>query len=348
MTINKVLTIILGLSILLRLLLIINYSQIPHFEFHQEGYTNYIEALKKGSINTPAFGNYETRLFPGYILIILPFTFLFGNVDAIGVVLNLFLFTISFILIWKIFRNVFINFLFAFFPPIWIMQIIKASSEPLTVTLLLTSIYLFIKKYYFSVGLVLGLAFSVRTITFCLLLGIVAVLFFEKKVQEIAKLLIGFLATAILLILYNYLVFGTDHLFMQFTNLDQNLNGATIGFIQIFKDILRTVDWKEYKILFSGIFYLIINFASLLIIYKFRNKSEITKICFYWVLFSIIFILTVSPHSLIENFGRYSIPFLPAVCVAIDLSTTYLDENSGFLRKLPKFSANQKRMKTHK
>lgn len=342
MTTNKMLLLILASSLLLRVSLIFVYSNDPTFSYLQENYDLYITGLKDGVIDDPDFSVYETRMFPGYVLFLLPFTFIINNIIQIGIFLNVIIFIISFYLIWKLFRNVFINFLFSFFPPIWIAQSTKASSEPLTVMLLLTSLLFFVNKYYFLTGLIIGIAFNVRIISACLFIAIFIVLIFERKINESLKLLLGFIITASLLITYNYLIFGNNNLLIQFTNLDQNYGVVTIGFIQIFKDILRTIDWGQYKILFSGIFYLILNVGSILILFKFRNTSLIAKICFYWALFSLIFVFLLSPFTLIENFGRYALPIIPAVCLAINLFVKMLDDNSSFMRKLPKFSSNQK------
>lgn len=347
MSLNKTLLVILASSLLLKLLVVYANFQSPNFHFLQENYDIYTQALKTGAINDSKFSVYETRMFPGYVLAILPFTYFFNDIIKIGIVLNLIFFSISFFLIWKIFRSVFINFLFSFFPPIWISQSTKASSEPLTVLLLLSGIFALTKKYYFLTGLILGIAFNVRIISVCLFLAILVAQLFERKFNEGIKLSFGFLITASLLIIYNFFIFGSSNLMIQFTNLDQNYQTVTIGFIQIFNDILRTIDWGQYKILFSGIFYLIINLGALIILFKLRNKSEIIKICFYWTLFSLIFIFSLSPFTIIENFARYALPIIPAVCLAIDLGVKTLEEKSGFLIKKPKLSPDKKRVKAH-
>lgn len=116
MTINKALLIILVSSLFLRFFLIYINFQTPNFAFLQENYDVYINALKDGSISNPNFNVYETRMFPGYTLALLPFTFILNDVIAIGIVLNLILFSISFYLVWKIFKNIFINFFIFIFP----------------------------------------------------------------------------------------------------------------------------------------------------------------------------------------------------------------------------------------
>jgi len=343
---NKKLIIILLLAIGIRLLLILINSHNPTFSFEQEGYVFYINSLKSGFINNINFGAYNERLFPGYLLLILPFTYLLNQIIAIGIVLNLIIFALSFYLIWKIFKNIFINALFAFFPPVWLMQSSKASSEPLTIFLLLSSFYLFLKKNYISTGIIIGLAFNVRIIAGCFLLAVCVILFFEKKYKEFSRVIVGFILTASLLIIYNFFVFGKDDLLIQFQNLDQNYGVVRIGLVQIFYDLYRTLDWGQYRIFISGSIYLIINFFALFILFKFRQKDRIIKLCLYWILFSLIFVFSLSPFTLIENFSRYMLPALPAVCLAIYLVfDNYI--KLLLLPKKPKFTSNKKRMKAH-
>ncbi len=343
---QKTLIVILLLAIGIRLILILINRENPNFSFEQEGYVYYINSLKNGFINNPNFGAYDQRLFPGYLLIILPFTYLINQIIAIGIILNLVIFAISFYLMWKIFKNVFINFLFAFFPPVWLMQTSKASSEPLTTFLLLSSLYFFIKKNYFTSGLIIGIAFNVRIISGCFLLATFIILFFEKKYKEISRVLIGFALTSSLLIVYNFLIFGKDDLLIQFKNLDQNYGVVRIGFIQIFHDLYRTLDWGQYRIFLSGSIYLILNFFALFFLYKFRKKDRLIKFCFYWMLFSLIFVFSLSPFTLIENFSRYMLPVLPAVCLAISI---FFDKYKSLfiLPKKPKLSTNKKGVKAH-
>ncbi len=339
---QKKIYIILFLALILRFIVIyVNYHN-PNFEFQQESYSYYINSLKDGSITSHDFSPVEKRLFPGYIMLILPFTNLIDNSVVIGIVLNIFLFIVSFFLVWKIFKNVLTNLIFAFFPPVWIMQTSKASSEPLTVTLLLTSLLFFSKKLYLQTGLVIGFAFSVRTVSICLLLAFLIPLFFKKKYDEIIRIILGFLTTASILFMYNYLVFGKTDLFTQFTNLDQNYGIVRIGFIQMYQDIIRTIDWGQYRILFSGIFYMIINFFSLFILFKNRKKSNLINVCFYWMLFSLLFVFSLSPFTLIENFGRYTTPASPMIAVAFAIFIQDLSRRMGLLPKQPKLSPNQK------
>ncbi len=312
-------------ALLLRFLIIyINYRN-PNFEFQQESYKYYIDSLKDGSLGDPNFSPFEKRLFPGYIFLILPFTNLADNPIAIGVIVNLILFGISFFLVWKIFRDTLTQAVFAFFPPVWVIQTTKASSEPLTVTLLLLSLLCFIRKAYIPAGLILGFAFSVRTISICLLLAFLIFFIFDKKYKNAFEIFIGFSLTASLLFIFNFLTFGPSHILMQFTNLNQNYGVVRIGVIQIIQDILRTIDWEQYRILFSGLFYVTINFITLFILFKFRNKSDLYKVCFYWVLFSLIFVFSLAPFTLIENFSRYTVPIAPAIAVAF----TILINHSG-------------------
>lgn len=220
--------------------------------------------------------------------------------------LNL-IFSLGSILIFNLITNsLFLTFMFSFFPPIWVYQGAKIANEPLTVFLLLLSLYLWLKQKEFLSGLVCGLSVTVRLISVCLGLAILA-----TKLSR--KFFLGLILGSSLLFVFNYFKFGPENLFIQF-EVNPKIGGAAgsgIGITQIFQDIFRTLDWHQYRIFSSGLFYLFISFLALI------RLRTINKLYFYWLLFSLLFIFSLSPVPLLEEYGRFLVPVVPAIIISM-------------------------------
>jgi hypothetical protein len=93
--------------------------------------------------------------------------------------------------------------------------------------------------------------------------------------------------------------------------------GSSIAIIQIFKDILRSINWQQYRILFSGSFYILFSILGTYLLYKYKNIKPIYNVCFLWSLFSLVFILSYGPNPLLEEFRRFIIPFVPSLIIGI-------------------------------
>lgn len=238
----------------------------------------------------------DLRLFPGYPMLL--------SVFPNGILLNLVLSSLSVLLFQIVTGNLFLTVLFSIFPPIWVYQGAKISTEPLTVFLLLISILLLNKKYYFLSGLVSGLTIMVRLIAVCFGLAV----FVNTKSRNFVA---GFILGASGLFIYNYFIF--DNLFIQFVVYPQigGAAGSAIGLIQIIKDIFRAIDWGQWRILLSGFFYLIISFVALYRLFR------LNRLLFFWLLFSLIFIFSLSPAPLLEEYSRFLVPVVPAIIIGL-------------------------------
>lgn len=274
-----------------KIFLIILFALILRLFFlnnqQQDNYLGYA----RGEINFT-----DSRLFPGYPLLL--------SVFPNGIVLNLILSALSILVFYLITNNFILTFLFSFFPPIWVYQGAKIATEPLTVFFLLFSLLLWQKQKEFFSGFICGLAVTVRLISICF--G--AAVFFVKPSL---KFIIGFTLGSSLLFIYNYYTF--NNLFIQFEVYPQigGAGGSSIGLVQIFKDIFRAIDWGQYRILFSGLFYLLISFIALV------RLKKINKLYFYWLLFSLIFIFSLSPAPLLEEYSRFLVPVVPVIIIGL-------------------------------
>lgn len=289
----------------------------PNFTIHQDNYIYYANLLNGGAINdTLRFSVYDARLFPGYPILIFLAMKIIGSPIIAGYIISLVSSLFSIYLFWVITKKTFATLLFSIFPPIWVAQSTKVATEPLTVFLSLLTIFLYKKNAIFLSGAVLGLTINVRLIAICLLIAILFQMFFLKKWKNIGYMILGFLPFALLLFVYNYLVFGQEGIFRQFY-LYPSIARASIGFIQIIKDVLRSIDWHQYKILFSGLSYIILSLWALVKLFKYRKSYSLTQLFFYWVLFSLIFIFLYGPEPLLEEFRRLILPIMPAIIFGI-------------------------------
>ncbi len=309
------------LAITIRLLALFISIKNPHFAFQQDNYLNYILELRTGKLNIET--NVDSRLFPGYPLLMLLISTLTTVPLFISGLLISFASSISSIILFNnMVKNKIATLLLSIFPSVWILSSIKISTEPLTVFLLLASLYLFLKKKIFLAGLILGYATGVRLIAICLFAALMVVGFKWYGREKLLPLISGFILVLSFFVCFNLLVFGDIfHQLVIYPKIG-GASGSAIGIIQLAKDIPRTLDWHQYRIFFSGLFYILMFVASVIFLSKYKIKNSILGICFFWALFSLAFILLYGPSPLLEEFGRFSIPALPAIILGI---TTFFD-----------------------
>ncbi len=282
-----------------------------HYNVFQDNYVGYIQAFENGKLNTSS--NVDSRFLPGYPLLMLAVSFIFSVPFVIsGLLISILSSILSVLLLNTIIKNKIAVLLFSVFPPVWILSSIKIATEPLTVLLLLTSLFLFLKKKYFLVGLILGVSTGVRLISISLLASFMVALILSNK-NKILPLILGFISTLSLLLIYNKMVFDKILLYPKIGG----ASGSSIGLFQIIQDLSRSLNWHQYRIFFSGSFYITLLIIAILILFKNKNKNIIFRISFYWLLFSSIFILTYGPSPILEEFGRFLIPCMPAIIIGI-------------------------------
>lgn len=316
---NKTSVLIFGILIVAligRLLLVGIHLREPNFSFQQDNYVDYAVALKKGILGTWQFPQDDTRLFPGYpIFIFLLVPILKSEITA-GLAISLAASILAIYLFWLLTKNSIATAIFAFFPPVWVMQGTKVATEPITAFLLLAAIILYQQRLFLLAGLVLGLAADIRLISLCLLAALLIQAYLKNKREAILPLLSGFIPAFSLLFLFNYFIFGAAGIFQQFI-IYPPAGRAAFGGIQIIQDVFRTLDWGQYRILLSGLFYLFMNLLALFQLYKYRKTSPLFQIFFYWMFFSLLFIFTFGPTPLLEEFRRFAVPFTPALILGL-------------------------------
>jgi Gpi18-like mannosyltransferase len=323
---NINLGIILVLALLLRIFIFNLHLNNPNFSIQQDEYLDYTYALKDGTIGNSSSFAHGTRLFPGY-----PIAITIGSIFALppitsAVYISIFSSVLAIYLIFLLTKSLKTTAFFAFFPPIWVIQGTKIATEPITIAFLLLALYLFLRKKPFWAGIILGFSFNIRIISICLLIALTGFSLFKKRVNDVKRLVLGFTPFFLGLFIYNFFIFGENGIFKQFTNLSGNYNGLKIGLFQIINDLPRALAWHQYRIFASGSFYIIFIALGLYLLYKNRQKSDLIKICLFWSILSICFVLSLSPTPLLEDFARYLTPIMPAMAVAFTYKGDKTDE----------------------
>lgn len=315
---NRTLIIILFFALLIRVLFLINHLQNPSYSIQQDNYADYADALLEGGLNTTSFSQFDRRLLPGYPILIAAFTVITGSSVTSGLFISLASSLASIIIIWKLHKHILLTILFAFISPMWIEQSTEVANETVFIFFSLLSIILFFKKKYFITGLLLGFLFDIRMIAICLFTAYLLILIQKKQLKEVVVSMVGFSTFVFFLLIFNLVIFGKEDIIQQFAH-GERYGGIRLGLFQIAHDFYRSLEWKQYKIFFSGLFYVIFNLLAIIKLYQFRSVSYFAKFLFYWMLFTLLFIFTFSPYTLLEDFGRYSLASFPACIYGIFL-----------------------------
>ena len=306
---NKILlAIIISVIVLSRTLIsILNINNSIFIQ--QDNYTGYVSAMAHNTLASSLFPDYGRRLFPG-----LPILMYLGSLGTKQtLVAGIFISIVSSagvaFLLWKLIKSPLPALLSIVLPPVWVSQGGKVATEPVFAALALFAVFLFLKKKYLLTGILIGLTVTIRPIGIVLLLSFAPFLFKQPK-KYLLHFLVGFSLPILLFFIFNYTFFGSKEIFEQFIH-GNRYGGFRLGFIQIAQDFYRTIAWKQYRIFSSGLFYVCTYLLALFMLYKKRNQSFLTKFSFLWMALSLLFILSPSPFTLLDNFGRYALAALP-------------------------------------
>lgn len=194
------------------------------------------------------------------------------------------------------------------FPPILFRATSQIYSEGPTLAFLFGSLYLWQRGRANLAIFLSSLAILIRPISLTLP---VSFLLYELINRRYRKFLLGSVVAAvpvILLLVFNQVFWG---------NWLQNLvpyrvgDSALIPFYTILDDYLRLFRDHGYRTLVSGSFYL--GFATLgtILLFLKRDKSPLHQVSFLWAVSQYIFLLTIGPKPIMENYGRYAFLLYP-------------------------------------
>jgi hypothetical protein len=320
-TSRALIALLLGAFLVRIVLALVNLTN-PEFAIQQDNYADYAAALRTGSLTSETFLQADTRLFPGYPILIMSISFFTQSPLVAGLLISLGASLAAIFLLWYLTKNAVVTLLFSFFPPIWVMQATKVATEPITVFLLLLGLLQFLRGRILFAGILIGLTATVRFIAVALLVACIVSLVLNRRFSDAIKCTGAFLCTFSLLFVFNVLTYGVDHVFIQFVQ-NPKLGNATIGIVQIGKDIFRTIDWGQYRILFSGVGYIVLNLFALAYLYR-KRHVPLFQLLFLWLFFSLVFIFSLGPIPLLEEFSRFSVPMTPAVVVGLVIGGSHI------------------------
>lgn len=275
----------------------------------EDNYVGYALSFNQGLKD---LSYYDSRLFPGFPIIIYVLNLILGNPHIASFIIMFFFFILSFLLFGKITKSG--NNLFIFlFPPIMLDVVSKIANEYLTIFLILLTVYFFLNKKYSLSAFAAGLCMWVRPVGVLLFPAMLISLFIYKKEKIKLPVFLSFLAPIGLFMIFNYQFFNTLSPFYQlFVYKEVSPYGNSIGFIQIIIDIYRTILFKQPSVFFSGVFYLglflygvvklVKNFPSFKNINHFFISVSIILMIFY------VFVYSFNPF--LENLGRYIVPII--------------------------------------
>ena len=278
----------------------------------QDNYLGYVLALKSGHFSQ--FLSYDnSRLFPG-----LPFLMLVG-----GLITGLLLTLISLLVIYKVSlsltKNSWYSLILTLFPPVVFEQTSKISTEAVTIALILSAYWLAGRKKYYLMSALLGYATLVRPISGCLFL---AALFFMKSWKTKIKSAILYFVFPIMLLIFNVYHWGWSASFHQL-QVYQTIGRSNLVVYQLAADIVRTVDWRQWRILFSGLIY-VFGYVWLLVKTLRLKHNQLVKT---WAILTTIFIFSLGPTPVLEEIRRFMAIFFP---LALLVNYQYLSRKKLF------------------
>lgn len=322
------------LAFILRVLIAYSIFNNPNVFIQQDHYADYADALVQNTINTPNFSAYDTQLFPGYPLIIILFMTITSSSIYAGLLISLISSMGAIYLMQKLFKDYRITALTAFFPPMWLEQAGEVSTEPIFVFICLLSILLSQRKRYLLAGILIGLSFIIKPVGICLFGVIILKIAIKKQYNALLMFSLGFILMLGGILAFNILVFGQSGVLKQFISTSR-YEGLRLGILQLPLDFYQVLfELKDYKFFLSGLFYVISNIASLVALYFNRNRNEISQIFFYWFLLTLLFIITISPSTLLGDFGRYALASFPAYILGIFFLLKFSSRKIHLLNKI--------------
>ena len=268
----------------------------------QDNYVGYARAFPT-SISKISF--YDSRLFPGLPILIYLITFFVRNFYLAGYLITFLSFIGSYFLLYKI-TNSKLSILPLIFPPILLNLASLIDTEFPFIFLTLLGCLFIKKKRLAWAFVILGLSVWFRLAGVAVMAGVFIYFLIEKKLKKFIIYLPYFLIPVVALLIYNVHFFGAANPFYQLATYEAlHPSRISIGVVQLGQDLIRAYRWGWFRILFSGLSYIIILAVLWL-------KSVKTRSLEFWIITGIfIFTLVVNLVPFLENLGRYLAPTIP-------------------------------------
>lgn len=278
------------------------FFRFSHGIIQQDNYTGYAQALPD-SVSKISF--FESRLFPGLPILIYLATFLVQNYYLAGYLITSLSFIGSYFLLYKL-TNSKLSILPLVFPPVLLNIASLIDTEFPFIFLILLGYFLIKKEKFAWAFMAIGLSVWFRLAGVAVMAGVFMYFLIEKRLRKFVTYLPYFLIPVAAFLIYNVYFFGPANPFYQvFTYKALHPARISLGVIQLAEDLLRAFRWGWYRILISGLAYMLL-FAVLWV------KSIKIRSLPFWIITGIYFFtLTVNLVPFLENLGRYLAPTVP-------------------------------------
>ncbi len=278
------------------------FFRFNHGVVQQDNYIGYAQSLPS-SVNKISF--FDSRLFPGLPILISLTASVVRNYYLAGYLITLLSFAGSYFLLYKI-TNTGLSILPLIFPPI-LFNLASIIDTEFPFIFLIILGYFFIKKEKFAWAfLAFGLSVWFRLAGIAVVFGIFIYFLIMKDLKRFITYIPYFLVPVVILLIYNVHFFGANNPFYQLTTYESlHPRRISIGVVQLGEDLVRAYRWGWYRILLSGLAYVLL-FAVLWL-----KSIKIRSIEFWMITGIYVFTLTVNLVPFLENLGRYLCPTIP-------------------------------------
>lgn len=284
------------------LVILLGFFRFSKGTIQQDNYVGYAMLLPF-EIRNVSF--YDSRLLPGLSIIIYLLHFITGNFYVAGYLVTLTSFVGSYILLYKLTHSN-LSFLPLVFPPIMMNLASLIDTEFPFIFLTIFAYFLFKKEKVKWAFLLIGLSVWFRLAGFAIIAGFFVFMFLKKETRKFFLNLPYFLVPVVTLSLYNIHYFGVQNpLYQLFTYEALHPDRISVGILQLAQDLVRAFRWGWYRILASGLFYILLYFYLYFKLFKTKNLE-------FWLITGMyLFTLLINLVPFLENLGRYLAPTLP-------------------------------------
>jgi hypothetical protein len=276
----------------------------------QEHFLTYVKSLKGGSFPRDLeFIN--TRFFPGLPFTILVFSYVTGNLALAGLAVIFISITLIYLISLRLTKNPFYSFWITVFPPIVYEQTAKISIEVLLIAIFIAVYFLFSRKKYLYASILAGFGTLVRPVALFIYLPILIYLLRKRETKLLLQSIFLFLIFPLLFFVFNIKIFG--NIFYQ-AGVYSTADKASIPILQLFTNLYSYTVNAKWRMLVSGLAYLLFSIFLLFKILKkrsdfvTRNDNQFLKI---WAIGAFLYVNLVIPIQFLSEVGRYLSSFFP-------------------------------------
>ena len=305
-TIRKHSSFFLSLGVVIALMI----YRFQNYIIQQDNYIGYAASLGNG-LKDLSFS--DSRLYPGLPILIYIVSYITEGYYSAAYLIIIMSFIGTYTLLYKITKSN-LSVLPLIFPPVMLDMVTLIANEFVTIFFIILVIYLIFNKKNAYAAFVAGLTYWFRAAGSLIFIAYLVSSYLYQKKKVKLRNLFYFSIPLVFFMIYDWYFFGTLSPFYQLIIYKLvSPYGNAVGFIQMVKDVVRTFDWGQYRILTSGILYIFFYVYFLLRALSVTKNSPNFNNLFLTlsIIFMSIFIFSYSFVPYLENFARYLAPIIP-------------------------------------